>query len=134
MKKNMAAIVLGLLALTGVVAAGQDLARTFQSADPKPFLGAWKGTLSIAGVELEIGLNFKLDETKTIAGTFDSITQGAFGLKLANIGIMGKTVTFLIDNVPGEPSFKGTLDETGKKLTGEFTQGGADGTFAVEKQ
>lgn len=134
MKKNMAAIVLGILVLAGVVAAGQELAKTFPSADPKPFLGAWKGTLSIAGVELEIGLNFKLDETKKIAGTFDSITQGAFGLPLGNIEIMGKTVSFMIDNVPGEPSLKGTLDETGKKLTGEFTQGGAAGTFTVDKQ
>jgi hypothetical protein len=128
------AVVAGILALAGVVAEGQDLAKTFQSADPKPYIGAWKGTLSIAGVDLEIGLNFKLDEAKKIAGTFDSITQGAFGLAIGNIEIMGKTVTFQIDNVPGEPTFKGTLDETGKKMTGEFTQGGAAGTFAVEKQ
>ena len=37
-------------------------------------------------------------------------------------------------NVPGEPSFKRTLDETGKKLPGEFAQAGYAGTFAVEKQ
>jgi hypothetical protein len=122
------AIVLGILALVGAVAA--------QSADPKPFLGAWKGTLSIAGMDLEIGLNFKLDEAKKIDGTFDSITQGAFGLALGNIEIKDKTMTFIINdpNVPGDPVFKATLDETGKKLTGEFTQGGYAGTFAVEKQ
>ena len=134
MKKNMVVIVLGILALAGVVAAGQELAKTFPSGDPKPFLGAWKGTLSIAVVDLEIGLEFKLDEAKKITGTFDSITQGAFGLALGNIGIIDKTITFMIDNIPGEPSFKGTIDETGKKLSGEFTQGGAAGTFVVEKQ
>ena len=128
MKKNMAVIVLGILALAGLAAA--------QSADPKPFLGAWKGTLSIAGMELEIGLNFKLDEAKKIQGTMDSITQDAYGLALGNIEIKDKTVTFTINdpNVPGDPSFKGTLDETGKKMTGEFTQAGYAGTFAVEKQ
>jgi uncharacterized protein len=134
MKKNIGVLVLGIIALAGVVAQGQDLAQTFQSADPKPFLGTWKGSLSVAGVDLEIGLNFKLDEAKKIEGTFDSITQGAMGLQLGTIGIMGKTITFLIDNVPGEPSFKGTLDETGKKISGEFVQGGAAGTFIVEKQ
>ena len=124
------AVVLGLLAIAAVAAAAA------QSTDPKPFLGAWKGTLSVAGMDLEIGLNFKLDEAKKIQGTFDSITQGGFGIKLGNIEIKDKTITFMIDdaNVPGEPTFKGTLDETGKKLTGEFTQGGAAGTFAVEKQ
>jgi hypothetical protein len=121
-------IALGILALVGFAAA--------QSADPKPFLGAWKGTLSIAGMELEIGLNFKLDDAKKVEGTFDSITQGAFGLALGNIETKDKTVTFVINdpNVPGDPTFKGTLDETGKKMTGEFTQGGYAGTFAVEKQ
>jgi len=122
------AVVLGILAFAAVAAA--------QAPDTKPYIGAWKGTLSIAGMELEIGLNFTLDEAKAIQGTFDSITQGAFGIKLGSFVIKDKTITFLIDdpNVPGDPTFKGTLDETGKKLAGDFTQGGYAGTFAVEKQ
>jgi hypothetical protein len=121
-------LVLGILAFVAVGAV--------QAQDAKPFLGAWKGTLSIAGMELEIGLNFKLDDAKAVQGTFDSITQGASGLALGNIEIKDKTVTFMINdpNVPGDPTFKGTLDETGKKMTGEFTQAGYAGTFAVEKQ
>jgi len=124
------AVVLGLLAVAAVAAAAG------QSTDPKPFIGAWKGTLSVAGMELEIGLNFTLDEAKKIQGTFDSISQGGFGIKLGNFEIKDKTITFMIDdpNVPGEPTLKGTLDETGKKLSGEFTQSGVGGTFAVEKQ
>lgn len=122
------AAVLGVLAFAAVAAA--------QAPDAKPYVGAWKGTLSIAGMDLEIGLNFTLDEAKKIQGTFDSIGQGAFGLKLGSIEIKDKTVTFMIDdpNVPGDPAFKGTLDETGKKLSGEFSQGGYAGTFAVAKQ
>ncbi len=123
-----AAIAVGILAFAAVAAA--------QAPDTKPFIGAWKGTLSIAGMELEIALNFTLDEAKKIQGTFDSITQGGFGIKLGTIEIKDKTITFIIDdpNVPGDPTFKGTLDETGKKLTGDFTQSGYAGTFAVEKQ
>jgi hypothetical protein len=120
--------VLGLLAVVAVAATAA------QSTDPKPFLGAWKGTLSIAGTELEIGLNFTLDEAKKIQGTFDSITQGGFGIVLAAIEIKDKTISFMLSGVPGDPAFKGTLDETGKKLAGDFTQGGYAGTFAVEKQ
>jgi hypothetical protein len=121
-------LILGALAFIGVASA--------QAQDTKPFIGAWKGTLSVAGMDLEIGLNFTLDEAKKIQGTFDSITQGGFGIKLGNIEIKDKTITFIIDdpNAPGEPTFKGTLDETGKKLGGEFTQSGMAGTFAVEKQ
>ena len=120
------AAVLGIIVLAGLAAA--------QAADPKPFIGSWKGTIAIAGAELEIGLNFKLDEAKKVVGTFDSITQGAFGLGLTAIEIKDKTITCMIDGVPGDPTFKGTLDETGKKIAGEFVQGGYAGTFAVEKQ
>jgi hypothetical protein len=122
------AVVVGILALASLGAA--------QSTDPKPFLGSWKGTLSIAGQELQIGLNFSLDEAKKIQGTFDSITQGAMGIKLGLFEIKDKTIAFVIDNpnVPGAPSFKGTVDATGKKMTGDFTQAGYAGTFSVDKQ
>src|SRR5512135_2541927 len=117
-------IIVAVVALTGAVAA--------QSADPKPFLGNWKGTLSIAGQELQIGLNFSLDEAKKIQGTFDSISQGAMGIKLGSFEIKAKTIAFVIDNpnIPGAPSFKGTVDGTGKKMTGDFVQAGFAGTFA----
>lgn len=104
--------------------------------DAKLFVGSWKGSLSLMGTELEIALHFTLDEGQKIQGTFDSITQGGFGVKLGKIEITGKSITFIIDdpNAPGEPTFKGTLDESGKKLSGAFIQHGYEGTFAVEKQ
>lgn len=123
---KMTAFVVALVVLAGVAAA--------QSADPKPFLGDWKGTISIMGAELEIGLHFKLDEANKITGTFDSITQGAMGLPLGAIEIKGKDATFVLSGVPGDPAFKGTIDATGTKLSGEFSQSGYAGTFAVEKQ
>jgi hypothetical protein len=131
MKNNLIkriCLVLGALAFVAVAFT--------QAQDTKPFIGAWKGTLSVAGVDLEIALNFTLDEAKKMQGTFDSITQGGFGIKLGNIEVKDKTITFIIDdpNAPGEPTFKGTLDATGKKLGGEFSQSGMAGTFAVEKQ
>jgi len=120
------AIVAAILAFAGLAAA--------QSTDPKPFLGDWKGAISIMGVDLEIGLHFKLDDAKKVTGTFDSITQGAMGLPVGAIEIKDKTITFMLSGPPGNPTFKGTLDATGKKLAGDFTQGGAAGTFSVEKQ
>ncbi len=131
MKKELAKRIFLVLAAIAFVAVAFA-----QAQDTKPFIGAWKGTLSVAGMDLEIGINFTLDEAKKMQGTFDSITQGAFGIKLGDIEVKDKTITFLIQdpNVPGDPAFKGTLDETGKKLSGEFTQSGYTGTFALEKQ
>ena len=107
-----------------------------RAQDAEPFLGPWKGAISIMGMELEIRVVFSLDESKQIKGAIDVITQGAMGVPLGNIEIKAKAITFMIDhpNVPGEPTFKGTLDETGKKISGDFVQSGYTGTFAIEKE
>jgi len=116
-----------VIAIAGFAGARQDA---------NLFVGSWTGSLSVMGMELEIALHFTLDENRTIQGTFDSITQGGFGAKLGKIEITGRSITFIIDdpNAPGEPTFKGTLDESDKKLAGAFTQSGYEGTFEVEKQ
>src|SRR5512135_2925824 len=122
MTKNLVkpfALIAGLIVIAGLAAA--------QSTDPKPFLGSWKGTLSVGGQSLEIGLNFSLDEAKKIQGTFDSISQGAMGLKLGTIEIKDKAISCVVEGVPGAPTFKGKIDATGKKLVGDFTQAGYTG-------
>ncbi|MEN6311727.1 MAG: hypothetical protein ABFD80_09360 [Acidobacteriota bacterium] len=120
-------LALAALALLASVAPAQTAAQ-------KPFLASWKGEISVMGQTLEIRLVFKLDEAKQIAGTFDSISQGAAGLKLTDILIEGKTITCAIDPslVPGNATFKGTLDAAGTKLAGDFSQAGYTGTFSVE--
>ncbi|UCC40218.1 MAG: hypothetical protein JSV96_01825 [Candidatus Aminicenantes bacterium] len=104
--------------------------------DTKPFLGTWNGAISLMGQEIEMTLKFALDENKTITGTIDVPMQGATDIPLGNIKIEGKKISFMIDapGVPGEPTFAGELDETGKKIAGTFTQGDVEGTFSVEKE
>ena len=107
-----------------------------QTQAEKPLLGSWKGNLAIMGQTLEIRLTFTLDAAKKIQGTFDSITQGALGLKLGNIAIEGKNLTCNIADLAaqGNPVFKGTLDAVGTKIAGDFTQAGYAGTFSLEKE
>ena len=108
---------------------------SLMAQDTKPFLGTWNGTLSI-GMELEIIVEFSLDEEKNIQGNIDVPDQGATDLPLGDININGKKISFRIVHaqVQGDPTFNGELDETGKKISGEFSQGGAAGTFSVEKE
>jgi len=112
------------------------LAALAQTAAEKPFLGPWKGAISIMGQTLEIRVTFTLDEAKKLVGTFDSISQGATGLKLVGITVEGKAISFGLDpaTVPGNAAFKGTLDATGAKIAGDFSQAGYTGTFSVEKE
>jgi hypothetical protein len=109
-----------------------------QAQDVKAFVGDWIGAVMIAemGAELEIVCHFTLDESGSLTGILDSPSQGAFGLALADIVVEGKTISFGIDdpNVPGDPLFEGTLDEAGTKISGDFSQGGAAGTFELDKE
>jgi hypothetical protein len=122
----LAVLAVGLLA---PAAAAQNLAE-------KPFVGSWKGAIDIVGQKLEIRIVFTVDEAKKLAGTFESITQGAAGIKLAGIAVEGKNIAFGLDPslVPGNPAFKGAIDSTLTKISGEFTQSGYTGTFALEKE
>jgi hypothetical protein len=104
--------------------------------DAKPFLGTWNGALSVMGQELEITIELSLDEEKNIQGNIDVPVQGAIDVPLGEFNLEGKKISFKIihPQVQGDPTFNGELDETGKKISGEFSQGGAVGTFSVEKE
>ena len=126
---NFAIIIPAFLAMT--------LAPTsLKAQDAKPFLGTWDGALSVAGMELKITVKLSLDEEQNIQGTMDIPEQGAMDLPLGDFTLDGKKISFKIvhDQVQGDPTFKGELDETGKKISGEFSQGPAVGTFSVEKK
>ncbi len=133
MKNNRIAQVSGLI----VLAVGLLVqAAPAQNLAEKPLVGSWKGAIDIVGQKLEIRVVFTVDEAKKLAGTFESITQGAAGIKLAGIAVEGKAIAFGLDPalVPGNPAFKGSIDSTLTKITGEFSQGGYTGTFALEKE
>jgi hypothetical protein len=100
------------------------------------YLGTWKGAISVMGQELEIIVEFSLDDGKNIQGNIDVPAQGATDIPLGDISIEGNKISFKIvhPQVQGDPTFKGALDESGKKITGDFSQGGATGTFSIEKE
>ena len=108
----------------------------FASQESNPFLGAWAGSLSVAGVPLDFTITFGLDEKSRIKGTIDIPAQGAAGIHLGKIKAEGSKILFAIDDpsASGDPTFKGELDGTGKKIAGSFTQSGYEGTFAMEKK
>jgi hypothetical protein len=131
-RKMSVPMALAFLAALSVNAAALTPAQA-RPADPALFIGDWAGTIDVAGTQLEIALHIKLDEKKALTATMDSITQGAMGLPLEGLTIEGRTLTFLIAGIAGDPTFKGTLDATGKKLAGTFAQASVEGTFQTVK-
>jgi len=113
------------------------IACTLWAQDSKAFVGDWSGAVFIGGQErIKIVCHFELDEEDNLTGTIDSPSQEAYGMALANIKVEGKKITFGIDdpNVGGDPQFDGMLDETGAKISGDFSQGGGEGTFELKKE
>lgn len=109
---------------------------TLMAQDTKPFLGTWNGALSVMGQDLEIIVEFSMDEENNIQGNIDVPVQGATDLPLGEINVEGKKISFKIvhPQVQGDPTFKGELDESGKKIAGEYSQAGGVGTFSIEKK
>ena len=109
---------------------------SLSAQDAEPYLGTWKGTISVMGQELEIIVEFSLDDEKNIQGNIDVPVQGASDIPLGDIQIEGKKISFKIvhTQVQGNPTFNGELDGSGKKISGDFSQGGATGTFSIEKE
>ena len=52
---------------------------------------------------------------------------------LADVTVEGKTVSFRMADVPGDPTFTGTLSEDGKTIAGPFTQGVAELEFTLTR-
>jgi hypothetical protein len=102
--------------------------------DAKPFVGTWNGSIEAGGQQIGIVVHFSTDDEGNIQGTIDVPNQGLAGLALSGFEIDGKKITFIIDGIPGEPTFKGELDEPGTKISGSFSQSGAEGSFSMEKE
>lgn len=96
----------------------------FAADDPA---GRWKGAVKLSEMSR---LEVEVDLQPSGAAWKGDITipaQGARDLPLT-VTVDAAKVTLAIDNIPGNPTFHGTL--AGDKLSGEFRQGGA--TFPFE--
>jgi hypothetical protein len=109
---------------------------SLMAQDAKPFEGTWNGAINLMGQDLEIIIELSLDGENNLQGNIDVPAQGAVDIPLGEFNIEGKKISFKIvhPQVQGDPTFNGEMDESGKKISGEFSQGGAVGTFSVDKQ
>ncbi|HJW32404.1 MAG TPA: CocE/NonD family hydrolase [Holophagaceae bacterium] len=66
-------------------------------------------------------------------GGFSVPDQGLHDLPLADIKVVGKTLTFLVPGIPGNLSFEGELSDDGKTYTGKTTQNSLAIPFQLER-
>ena len=97
------------------------------SGDVQVLEGTWEGTLDANGTTLHVRFNFVKNADGSIAGTFDSLDQGATGLPISSINRTGDKVNLEMKSIGG--TYEGALDKDASAMTGSLTQGG--GTVAL---
>jgi hypothetical protein len=97
-------------------------------AQPAPAVeGDWQGTLAVAGQRLRLAVHIKRADGGALTGTFDSLDQGAMGLRIDTVTLSGSTVR--LDLSSPVARYEGTLSADGVKIEGAWTQGG--GSFPL---
>ncbi|WP_300014580.1 alpha/beta fold hydrolase [Pseudonocardia sp.] len=119
----MRGMITGLLALLLLAACA---APPPAAPPPAGLDGDWRGTIEVPGAPLEIGVTFAGD-----GGTLDVPAQGLTGVPLAEVRTEGTAVTFTVPGLPGDVSFRGTLD--GDRLTGAYDQAGRTLPFTLTR-
>ena len=80
--------------------------------------GDWEGSLQVPNRAVRIIVHFKNQPDKTVAATIDTPDSGGRGLPLNDVKQTGRQVEFGIKIAHG--SFKGTLNQEGTELAGQF--------------
>ena len=93
-----------------------------------PLAGQWQGEITIPSAQLKVILHF--DGEETVTGTIDIPQQGLKDYPLADISIEGNKTHFRIENIPGDPTFKGEFNGEMTAIKGLLHQSGQ--TFPFE--
>ena len=115
-----------LLALASMASARPLAAQT----TPAP-AGHWTGAIEIPSGKLEIAIDLRA-KGDGWEGTITIPAQNLQGFPLSNVTVKGTSISMTM-TAPGEPIFNGTLDASGQKIAGDFSQGGGTIPFSLAR-
>ncbi|MGB4704576.1 MAG: serine hydrolase [Candidatus Saccharicenans sp.] len=126
--------ILSLILCLSFLNSVSSFAIPVQKEDPvQKITGHWEGAIELPGMKLEIQVDFKLSAEKKLEGTISIPMQKARDLPLSDLRLEDSEISFAISGVPGNPVFKGKLDEGGKKISGTFSQSGQSFPFTLNQ-
>ena len=99
--------------------------------EPAPSIdGLWEGAITVQGVEIGFSVTFTTAD-EALTAVMDIPPQMAYGLPLANVTFDGSRVHFELESPAGLATHEGTLADD--RISGKFTQGGAEGEFYLQR-
>lgn len=105
-------LLIPLFALLSALPAGAAGAKLAES---------WLGTLEAGATKLRIAFHLKSAPDGSIRATVDSLDQGAMGLAVDRASYQNGTLVLELKALSAR--YEGKLDESGRKLTGRWSQG-----------
>lgn len=89
---------------------------------PRTAAGIWQGALEAAGVHLRLQLHVAAEADGRLAGSLDSLDQGANGLACANMALRDRAFHFEVPSVGG--AYDGAMNAARDAIQGTWTQAG----------
>jgi len=91
-------------------------------AAAKGIEGDWLGTLKTPGAELRLLVHITKNQEGNLAGTMDSIDQGAKGIPITSITFKDSKLAFRVDSIQG--SYDGKVNSDLTLISGTWSQAG----------
>lgn len=111
-------------------AKGDRVPPTSRDIGTVSLAGDWSGAVVAAGQNITIRIHFT-ESNGSIEGTIDIPEQAVAGLPLGRIDFQPPHVSFVLHAGSDAAKFQGTIE--GNKLSGDFHQGPASGTFSLTR-
>ena len=103
------------------------------SAQTPSASGHWTGVLDTPAQPLDVEVDLKPGTPPAWVGTISIPAQNLKAFPLS-VEVQGTSVSFVMANVPGTPTFKGTLAADGATISGDFSQGGGSIPFKLTRK
>lgn len=94
--------------------------------------GHWVGELALPSGPLQIAVHFARGGGAAWTGTIDVPAQGTRQLEL-KVVVAAQRIRFSNPDIPGDPTYTGTLSDDGDRITGSFRQGNATLAFFLQR-
>jgi len=100
-----------------------------QTVDPS---GHWEGAITIPGSEIPFQVDLSKNADGKLVAAYSRPENGLQGLPMANVTLDGRAINFEL-TVDGGVKFYGTLDGTGKTITGDVTARIGNAPFSMTR-
>ncbi len=121
-------ILMPALALTAILAIAP-----LPAAEKSKIEGHWSGKIETPGKPLAVEIDLKASPEGKFSGDISIPAQRTKDLPLGHFSLQGNEISFRIEGVPGNPTFKGKISNQGERIEGTFAQGAGTFDFHLER-